>query len=156
MDRLNQWLSLIANLGVLVGLVFVALEIQQNTKATQFEAVLANRDQQIERFRDQRDSPYLAGIEQKLFEGKDLTYEDRRRLAYHDSMSWAVTYSSWVQREMGLASEYSPNLEVSLGQLLTRESSLNWWIGAGSRIYPSAFVEFVELQRKRLEESDDA
>ena len=44
MDRLNQWLTLLANLAVLVGIVFVALEIQQNTEATHAqtrEAVLA-------------------------------------------------------------------------------------------------------------------
>lgn len=31
LDRLNDWLTLIANLGVIAGLVFVGLEIRQNT-----------------------------------------------------------------------------------------------------------------------------
>ena len=35
MDRLNQWLTLTANLGVIVGIVFLAYEIQVNTNATQ-------------------------------------------------------------------------------------------------------------------------
>ena len=33
----DKWLSLIANIGVLVGLVFLAYEIQQDTVATQLE-----------------------------------------------------------------------------------------------------------------------
>jgi hypothetical protein len=32
-DRINQWLTLIANLGVLAGIVFLAYEIQVNTNA---------------------------------------------------------------------------------------------------------------------------
>ena len=30
-DKANKWLSLVANLGVLAGLVFVAIELNQNT-----------------------------------------------------------------------------------------------------------------------------
>ena len=37
-DRLNRWLTLIANLGVVAGLVFLAVELNQNTKATIAEA----------------------------------------------------------------------------------------------------------------------
>ena len=32
MDRLNQWLTLAANVGVLAGIFFLAFEIQQNTE----------------------------------------------------------------------------------------------------------------------------
>lgn len=31
MDRLNQWLTLFANLGVLIGIIFLVVQIQQNT-----------------------------------------------------------------------------------------------------------------------------
>jgi hypothetical protein len=31
MDRLNQWLTLLANFGVLIGIIFLVVEIQQNT-----------------------------------------------------------------------------------------------------------------------------
>ena len=35
---LNHWLTLAANVGVMVGIVFLAYELQQNTVATQLEA----------------------------------------------------------------------------------------------------------------------
>ena len=38
MDRLNSWLTLIANIGVLGGFLFVAYEIQQNTAQLRAEA----------------------------------------------------------------------------------------------------------------------
>ena len=31
MERLNQWLTLIANFGVILGIVFVVIEVRQNT-----------------------------------------------------------------------------------------------------------------------------
>ncbi len=33
MDKLNQWLGLVANFGVVLGIVFLAIEIQQNTRS---------------------------------------------------------------------------------------------------------------------------
>ena len=38
MDRLNSWLAVIANVGVLGGLLFLAYEIQQNTTQLRAEA----------------------------------------------------------------------------------------------------------------------
>ncbi len=37
MDKVNQWLSLIANLGVIAGVLFVGWEIQQNTEQMRAE-----------------------------------------------------------------------------------------------------------------------
>ena len=33
LDKLNQWLMLVANIGVIAGIVFLGLEIQQNSEA---------------------------------------------------------------------------------------------------------------------------
>ena len=44
MDRLNQWMTLAANVGVLIGIIFLAYEIRQNTDAVHAqtrEAILA-------------------------------------------------------------------------------------------------------------------
>jgi len=37
MNRLNEWLQVTSNLGVLLGIVFLAMEISQNTQATKAE-----------------------------------------------------------------------------------------------------------------------
>ena len=37
-DRVNQWLSLVANLGVVAGFVMVAFQLQQNTEAVRLQA----------------------------------------------------------------------------------------------------------------------
>ena len=38
MDKLNQWLSVIANLGVVIGLIVVVFELRQNSSLMQAEA----------------------------------------------------------------------------------------------------------------------
>ncbi len=38
LDRLNQGLTLVANLGVIVGIIFLVIGIDQNTKATMASA----------------------------------------------------------------------------------------------------------------------
>ena len=55
MDRLNQWLTLFANIGVLVGIGFLAYEIRLNTQATHAqtrEAVLAATEAELQAVRD--------------------------------------------------------------------------------------------------------
>jgi len=39
-DRLNSWLTLVANVGVLFGIVFLALEIRQNTNSLAAQSIL--------------------------------------------------------------------------------------------------------------------
>ena len=38
LDRVNNWLSLVANLGVLLGLIVLVLELQQNTNLSKSDA----------------------------------------------------------------------------------------------------------------------
>ena len=42
MNKLNQWLTLVANLGVVIGLVLVAVEIRQNTNLAQVQTYREN------------------------------------------------------------------------------------------------------------------
>ena len=48
MDKLNQWLTLVANLGVVAGIIFLAYEIQQNTNAMTTETTAKYLDNWIE------------------------------------------------------------------------------------------------------------
>lgn len=45
MDRLNQWLTLAANLGVLVGLIFLVVELNQANRIAAYSSENARRTQ---------------------------------------------------------------------------------------------------------------
>jgi hypothetical protein len=48
LDRLNQWLSLLANLGVLVGLIFLIAELNQSNRIAVYSAESTRRTQFLE------------------------------------------------------------------------------------------------------------
>ena len=46
LGKLNDWLGVLTNIGIVVGLVYVALEYEQNSNLIEFEAQ-ANFDSQV-------------------------------------------------------------------------------------------------------------
>ena len=44
LDSINRWLTLIANLGVMAGIIFLAVELRQNTVATELSAASSFQD----------------------------------------------------------------------------------------------------------------
>lgn len=54
LSNLNEWLSLVANIGVLLGIVFLILEIQQNTKTIRHQ-------------NEQARAEFLASIAESLY-----------------------------------------------------------------------------------------
>lgn len=76
-DRLNRWLTLAANVGVLVGIVFLALEIRQNSDHLALQLEFAVPTQKI--FEINRDlmNPSVARILTKAIENPaELTFEE--------------------------------------------------------------------------------
>ena len=71
-DRLNRWMTLGANIGVLAGIIFLAFELQQNTVATQLEAASNFQDSfsEIELFI--AGSPEFAELLRKGREGEEI------------------------------------------------------------------------------------
>ena len=76
MDRLNQWLTLLANIGVIVGIVFLAFEIQQNTEMmkAQTRDSMAAKQMQIAEW--VLTSEFEAGLyDEEEFEARHNTWE---------------------------------------------------------------------------------
>ena len=80
MDRLNQWLALAASLGVLVGIVFLIVEIQQNTTLMKATAFQDRSNNLIELSSMAVESPELLSALTKLNFPKGLCHPDRTQL----------------------------------------------------------------------------
>ena len=68
-DKLNRWMTLIANVGVVSGLVFLAVEVRQNTesleesrKQIRLQSYQLYRQNLDESYRTLANSPYMAEI----------------------------------------------------------------------------------------------
>ena len=79
-DKINRWLSLGANVGVIAGLVFVAMEIQTNTESNiiAIEANYANNWMTVNN--TIASDPVLAAILEKGLAGEQLTKVETRQL----------------------------------------------------------------------------
>ncbi len=64
-DRVNRWLTLVANFGVLIGLLLLVFEIRQNTDMMNAQMAQARADNRLENYRDQMHSDYWPAINVK-------------------------------------------------------------------------------------------
>jgi len=92
-DKLNNWLILGANLGVLIGLVFLIIEVQQNNQIARAEIRMDIADEMRSNI-DMFTSQEGVSIQAKLIRGEELTLEDEiwlRRTMRKEIRSWEST-----------------------------------------------------------------
>ena len=98
-DRLNRWLTLGANVGVLVGLIFVALEIRQANKIALVSTELGVRDaysqlnETVYSNREVADVLYRARDPKTEFNGADS--EIAEKYAYRNINTWVGTETAY-------------------------------------------------------------
>jgi len=93
LDNLNKWLTLLANLGVLAGIIFLAIEIGQNTAAINRQAA----NDRISRVM----APYIRDIPEiyekiKVVDGAEPTIE-RFKSIYSLNTQEAVSWAAFLQ-----------------------------------------------------------
>jgi hypothetical protein len=114
MERLNNWLMLLANIGVLIGIGFLAIEIQQNTEALERERRIAVAESFVQRNDAIADT--LVGIALNESFGpildrwrsngsEGLSDEEMVRVRYYE---WSIIFnleSQLMQYQQGLLDE---------------------------------------------------
>jgi len=106
LDKINGWLTLIANLGVIAGLVFVGLELRQNTMAMDREIRTSFADNIHGSIAE---SEYLVPIVTKIMaaEGSDdflkelreqygLNAEEAQRWWRYWMQTWLRNQADWI------------------------------------------------------------
>ena len=106
-DSLNTWLTLAANIGVLIGIIFLAVEIQQNTQAINRDIELSELDYNLGRFVE---SDHLPGIVEKIGEspaGRNSTLRIESPIMEEFGLSsaeasrwWRWVLSQWLRNEV--------------------------------------------------------
>ena len=76
MDRLNRWLTLLANIGILVGLILVGYEIRQNSALVRAQIVATAFSDQKALMIAQMGDDYPRALAQSVDESDSLTIED--------------------------------------------------------------------------------
>ena len=106
LEKLNQWLSFAANVGVLLGIVFLVLEMQQNTAAVQSATVQAITDSSADALHAVALYPDLAQLRVKGEEDYgSLSDIERFQFGYYTRARWIRMQSVFMQNELGVLLE---------------------------------------------------
>lgn len=142
MEKLNQWMTLAANVGVLIGIVFLAYEVRQNTEAVHAqtrEAILSAAQTELQAVRN---DPNL--IDSIVREGP-LTVDEQVKL-----YTWLVSILkirefSWLQRKSGVIDDAQWRSELAVTQAILQAPRVRlWWDKVGHKTVSSEFREFVD------------
>ena len=105
LDRLNQRLTLVANLGVIAGILFLAVEINQNTKATMASSSEALTEQSLQYFSMGLDNQVIARALHKQDIGAELDGFERAQLQQHQFFNFRVFENAYLQYLRGYYEE---------------------------------------------------
>lgn len=144
-DRLNRWLTLGANIGVLVGLLLLVAEIRQTNAIAQAEAInvmTQNAYTILQMYRDPRNIAALDRVGKVGWE--NLTYEDQLLLSSVESMFMSHVQNAYYQHKLGIYNDEQFetvlwNMEQSLKIAWRRK----FWENARASYTPE-FRNFVE------------
>lgn len=102
LEKLNHWLTLLANVGVLAGIVFLALEIRQNTAATHSATVQSVTDNSTTGLREYAANSDLSRIRLKGdFSHSALTDLERFQYFAHNRGYWLHFQNVYFQIGLG-------------------------------------------------------
>ena len=140
-ERLNHWMSFLANVAVLGGVIFLALEIQQNTNAIRATAIQESVNvarQQILLFAT---DPELNRLDVADFD--QLSEEDRRRVFWLRRSFWLGMDGLYRQRELGVFPEVEWEMWAKIVCSNYVRSEPQIWADNAATL-PADFVEMVE------------
>jgi len=143
-DKLNRWLTLAANIGVLSGLILVAIQIGQNTEIA--KAQLANdyylADMELE-LGMMGEDPVTSWVK-AVYTPEELTREDAAVLDRYFNFGLVQLNRLRKLQQLGLADDELFNERVGYLQWhLGNEAGKNWW-ATSKLFYPADFVRVID------------
>ena len=152
MERLNHWLRLLANFGVIVGLVFLAYEIRLNTQASHAqtrEAILAATQAELAAVRE---DPNLI---HSIVKTEPLTEDEQIRLYTWRVSALRVREFSWLQWRSGVIDDAQWGSELAVTVAILRAPRVRlWWHSLGEKTVSVEFAAFVNGKIAEIEPSN--
>ncbi|MDA9764858.1 MAG: hypothetical protein P8L44_04925 [Opitutales bacterium] len=144
-ERLNSWLTLGANVGVLIGLILLVIEIRQNTNMIQAQMSQSRSETARTGLQATYNSEFIPNIMIKVYDNKELTREeDFRYRRYLRSIHRNQENVLW-QFNQGLLQDDTPRIirETVRKQLGYCPYALETW-GQTKLDYTEEYSAFVD------------
>ena len=156
MEKFNQWLTLAANFGVIAGLIFLGLEIQQNTISTRMAARENATQGHIDYLGYLLDNTVLAHANEKLSNNQPVDNLEGNQMRIFLQMRWRHYERVYYQYRNDLLSDQEwAGFEAGIMRSFRDENDLwrmsgNVWARDKERL-SQQFAEYVEGLRARQE-----
>ena len=144
-DKLNNWFSVLSNLGVIAGLIFLAIEIDQSNNQNESMIIQARTDQLDQYYQASANSDYLPAIFEKVSNSglSTLDPEELRRLRNIELARYIRGRGIYQQYQLGYMDE-----ETYLTSMRAAVNSIDFWqeLGVPASAYQeyySALVQFA-------------
>ena len=150
-DKLNRWVTLAANIGVVAGIIFLGIEMRQSNLATRIAARDSASQGHIDFMGSILDSSILAVARQKAVTDEELTDLELGQLTQFHSRRWRHYERVYYLYQYGVLSEqewdgYKNGIARALnGTSKYWEISQHQW-QSGRPLLSKQFVEYVEAQ----------
>jgi len=143
-DMLNKWLTLIANFGMIAGLVLVAMQMNFNARAINLQnAIEVNRDLNAGELALMGDSAFAAWTAGALHP-EELTEEQFVQLWAYLQNAVLAGQNSWLAYNEGLTSQSSwAHTRRLVATYLTFRVGSVWWSEYKAAFQPE-FVEAID------------
>ena len=134
--------EILSSVAILITLVYLVVEIQQNSEATQAETRQAILDSDQQFLELLIDSPELMVLQYQ----SDLSDEERIRLSFLLVTFIRMRENNWLQYENGTLDDVTwQAYRLSLIAQLSNPQSRAWWRNFGvERIFDSDFISLVD------------
>ena len=147
-DRINRWLTLLANVGVIAGLVLVAVQINQNTQITKAQIAndyfLADMELELAMMGENPSHSWNKAV----YTPDELTSEDAVILDRYFNYGLVQIGRLEEMDKMGMAHEGWQDRMDYLGWHLGNEVGRRWWEAVKDG-YPEEFAKRVDAILER-------
>ena len=146
LDILNKWLTLVANLGVMGGLVLVAMQMNLNTATIRLQNELElNRELAAGELAYMGDSAYIAFAVAQFHPG-ELTEAQLGQVWAYLHVNMLAAQNNWLAYRSGLGSQdsWAHAKSLAIGYLGFRAGRI-WWEHDKFE-YESDFVEQIDAE----------
>ena len=145
-DRLNWFLTVAANVGVVLGLGFLLIELRQNTLATQaalnHDLLAVGREHAELLLTDDELAEIVLRAEQ---DPESLSLLEREKFLLFTSWRMGVWETAFMNADEGLvADRYFEGFDAWYSELVRRGPGYKYWLNESRHGYDLAFQEHVD------------
>ena len=145
-SALNEGVSLIANIGVIGSIIFLGLEMQQNTEMTQSQTRNSIVENQLSVYEKMIENPELFDIADKRSANLDVADAERQQLHVFILSQLRIWENEFYQYQIGLyAAEEFDARKIWWGKIMRRPVNLQTWRVEQETFYPDFRIYMNEL-----------